>query len=41
MVDEIDDEDTDITVADAQQYKPGAEAGDIIEICSTQRTSAE
>ena len=32
VVDEIDDEDTDITVADAQQYKPGAEAGDIIEI---------
>mgnify|MGYP001336428944 FL=1 len=32
MVDEIDDEDTDITVSDAQQYKPGAEAGDIIEI---------
>ena len=31
VVDEIDDEDTDITVADAQQYKPG-EAGDIIEI---------
>ena len=31
VVDEID-EDTDITVADAQQYKPGAEAGDIIEI---------
>ena len=32
VVDEIDDEDTDITVADAQQYKPGAKAGDIIEI---------
>ena len=28
VVDEIDDEDTDITVADAQQYKPGAEAGE-------------
>lgn len=41
VVDEIDDEDTDITVADAQQYKPGAEAGDIIEIMLTRRTSAE
>lgn len=32
VVEEIDDEDTDILVSDAQQYKEGAAAGDIIEI---------